>query len=349
MKILHVLPDTAGDPRQRFLGSTKDLRGRTEYFRQRGFEVVEMIVPVRKDAALVKLLSSRNDLAGFQAVFIELPIYPGAIRYLSLHHPGIRVLVRAINAEFFHQIHYILSGLKHGYWKRSARYALTSFHRLYQDIACSRRAYRLLSISEWETKGYWRLIAGKGKTLTVPYFVPGEYIEKGASVPKSDICVCLQSTIMNSFLADSAVNFHKVLRGLGTGMPEWSFYMTGGNPPEPSSPLPRLIATGVLESPFELLARARAMALLSDYGLGFKTKILDAVLQKCFVLITPGLYSRLPEILRPFCIMVDPARPDSFRRALAACSQPFPVADANASLRAQAFAALDIALGTGYP
>lgn len=340
MKVLHILPDTAGDPRQKYLGSTKDLRGRSEYFRARGMEVEELVVPKRKDRVLSAILKAK-DLSSFHAVFIELPIYPGTISWLRKRHPSMKVLVRSINAEFFHQWHYVASGLKHGYYKRALRYALFSWHRLYQDWACARAAHRLLSISAWETEHYWLKVAGPEKAFTVPYFIPESYAKSAHAVEKEDICVCLQSTIMNSFLADSARNFHTGLEDLGEALPEWKFLVTGGNPPAPRKPLSRLQATGLLDSPFDLLARARAMALLSDYGLGFKTKILEAILLRCFVLVTPGLFARLPEELLPFCQAVDPSVPGSFRAALEACLRPFPDFDPNALLRDKAYAAMD--------
>lgn len=341
MRILHVLPDTAADPKQRFLGSTKDLRGRTEYFRERGMEVEELVVPRRKDSALLPMLKAR-DLSGFDAVFLELPIYPASMGYLRKAHPRLKLLVRPINAEFYHHLHYIVSGLKHGYWKRTARYALFAFHRLYQDYACARRADYVLSITEWESWNYWHRLAGKGKTLTVPYFVPDSYKEDADSAPaKEELCVCLLSTIMNSFLADSARNFHRALESLGPDMPAWTFHVTGRNPPRPDRPLPRLVATGLLDSPFNLMVRARAMALLSDFGFGFKTKILDAILVKSYVLVTSKLHARLAPVLHPFCFVVDPDSKESFRIALEACLKPFPAIDANSVLRAEAFAALD--------
>lgn len=340
MRILHILPDSAVDPKQRFLGSTKDLRGRTEYFKVRGFDSEEIVVPRRRDSVLKRLLA-RKDLSELQAVFIELPLYPGAIRYLRHNYPGLRIFVRPINAEFYHHWHYVISGIKHGYWKRSFFYAFFSWRRLYQDFSCSHGADHVFSITEWEVQHYWRFMAGKGKAISVPYFVPSEYCLDILDQPKNNICVCLLSTIMNSFLADAAENFNQAIFGLGKDLPNWEFYVTGANPPMPNVPLPRLKATGLLDSPFDILARSRAMAILSDFGFGFKTKILDAILHKCFVLVTSGLYDRLPEVIRPFCFVVDPADPDTFRRALESCLNPFPNVDANVLLRAQAFAALD--------
>jgi len=340
MKVLHVLPDSAIDPKQRFLGSTKDLRGRTEYFKARGFSSEEIVVPRRKDSELKRLLAEK-DLSEFQVIFIELPIYPATIRYLRQNHPTLRIFVRSINAEFYHDWHYVVSGIKHRYWKNVFLYAIYSWRRLYWDFFCSLLSDHIFTITEWEKKNYWRYITRKGKSVTLPYFIPSEYYLDVEDLSKSHTCVCLLSTIENSFLADAAVNFIRAVDGLGQDLPDWDFYLTGANSLMPSKPLPRLNAAGLIDSPYEILAKSRAMAVLSDYGFGFKTKILDAILHKCYALVTPGLYNRLPELIKPFCLVVDPTDSSAFRRALKNCLNPFPKVDANVLLRAQAFAALD--------
>lgn len=344
MRILHILPDSVLDPAHKYLGSTKDVRGRTEYFKARGLDVEEVIVSRRSDSEL-KVLLTIKCLSKFQGVFIELPLYPRTIRYLRRKYPSLRIFVRAINAEFYHDWHYVISGIKHGYWKRAFFYAIYSWRRLYQDFSSSLGAANLFSITEWEVRYYWRHFTKKGVAISLPYFIPSEYCLDIAEQPKKNICVCLLSTVMNSHLADAAKNFYQAIYNLGNDLPAWDFYVTGKSPPIPNIPLPRLTATGLLDSPFDILARSRAMAILSDYGFGFKTKILDAILHKCFVLVTQGLYDRLPEAVRPCCIVVNLADPQTFKWALECSLNPFPSIDINAMLRAEAFAKLDMAFG----
>jgi hypothetical protein len=342
VRILHIVPDSVIAPKHRFLGSTKDIRGRTEYFRYRGFDSEEIVVFNRKDSVLKRILAGR-DLSKFDAIFIELPIYPATIRYLRQNHSELRIFVRSINAEFYHDWHYVLSGLKYGYWRKALLYSLFAWRRLYWDYVCAYNSDKLFCITEWERKYYWSYLIGKKKPVTLPYFLPSEYIFDNMDTSKSDKCICLLSTIENSFLADAAENFIGAVRGLGGDLPTWDFYLTGANSLMPNEPVARLNATGLLDSPYEILAKSRAMAILSDYGFGFKTKILDAILHKCFVLMTPGLYKRLPALLLPFCLSVDPADSDAFKSALQSCLKPFPEVDANAILRAQVFEALDYA------
>jgi hypothetical protein len=109
----------------------------------------------------------------------------------------------------------------------------------------------------------------------------------------------------------------------------------------PEKLVPGIRLTGLLDSPFTILSESRAVAVLSDFGFGFKTKILDAVLNQCYVLVTKGLYNRLPIAFKPFCFIVDLNKPETFRDALENCLKPFPICDINSILRTQAYAALD--------
>jgi len=67
----------------------------------------------------------------------------------------------------------------------------------------------------------------------------------------------------------------------------------------------RIQLTGVLDSPDGIPAESRAVALLSDYGFGFKTKFLEAIMSRCHVLVTKGMYKRIPPEVRQFCFVVD--------------------------------------------
>jgi len=123
--------------------------------------------------------------------------------------------------------------------------------------------------------------------------------------------------------------------------PHWKFFVTGELLSEKDLLAKRLINTGFLETPFPFLAQSRALAILSDFGFGFKTKILDAVLAKNYVLITSGLYNRLPDILKPYCIRVDKKSVVSFSNALDQCEHSYPPGNPNNILREHAYWSLD--------
>ncbi len=98
---------------------------------------------------------------------------------------------------------------------------------------------------------------------------------------------------------------------------------------------------GVVDDLPGQLRRSAAVAVLSDLGRGFKTKILESIVCGAWVLVTPRLRARLPEQVQPFCVPVDANDSGSVRRALETLrSKPSPV-DPNPSLKATAYAALD--------
>jgi hypothetical protein len=89
---------------------------------------------------------------------------------------------------------------------------------------------------------------------------------------------------------------------------------------------------------------ARAVTILSDLGMGFKTKILEAIMAGCWVIVTPDVFARLPEAVRPWCKTARPDSAEDFRQAISGCAGPPPAGHPNAELRAAAFRALDAAL-----
>ena len=151
-----------------------------------------------------------------------------------------------------------------------------------------------------------------------------------------------------AFPLDAAQGFSRCVRSLGST--SWRFALTGSTRVADRWKAvtethvrvdERIERLGYLEDPFELLGRARAVALLSDLGFGFKTKILDAIESGCWVLTTRRLRRRLPEEVRPWCLEVDPDCGHSFRAALDRALQPVPGGQPNAELRKRAFQVLD--------
>lgn len=176
----------------------------------------------------------------------------------------------------------------------------------------------------------------------VPYFLPNRYKEQiPPAKAKKNICVNLTSSnTENPFLIDATKNFFTLVDQLNGKNQEWEFYSTGDANHYDMRP-GRAQWTGYLASPYELLAQSRAMAILSEYGYGFKTKILEAIHTKNYVLMPENLYHRMPDILYPYCIPVDLHSVDSFQAALEKCREPFPESNVNAEFKRLAFDELD--------
>lgn len=343
MKVLHVVPDSVANPRHLFLGNTKDIRSRTEYFKVRDIPFDEILAERRFDALVLRKLQGL-DLGQYATAFFEYPIYPASLRFLRQHFPQMQLLTRSHHADFYHWLHYALARVLLHDTKKALEALGDSLIRLRLDHLCARRSDHILSITQWEKDNYWRYLTDVSKVMTVPYFLPNSYAQSiPPSVQKKPQCVCLMSTTKGTlpFLLDAAKRFTRLVESLGQQCSEWSFFVTGDFPANMLTLPERVTCTGFLDTPFGILAESRAIALLSDFGFGFKTKLLDAIHCKCYVLVTGKLYRRLPAEVQPYCIVVDPNSVGSFADALEGCKHPYPDGNPNDVLRSQAFAALD--------
>lgn len=351
MKILHIIPESAVLPHFHYSGSTKDILGRLQYFKERNLAYEQMVV-LRSDEMLLDNLRSRS-LEEFSAFILEFPIYPKSIEFIRSVNPYAKIFTRSINAELYHKWHLFLSGMR---GERNSNASLLKAFQMHfpmfqkaranlkKDYKCGKLSDTLLSITDWETRNYWRYLIGN-KVETLPYFLPEEYAREIREIrgEKENICVSFMGVKVKrgSFLEDSLNNFTRLVAGLKDELPDWSFKVTGelfeGTAAFPA----RIEATGFIDTPYPLLSRSRAVAILSPYGMGFKTKILEAIMAGCYVLLPPQLMKRQPDAIKPYCIEVDLRSVDSFKRALNKCLDPFPVGDPNAILKDEAYKLLD--------
>ena len=348
-KVLHMIPDSVVVTRENYLGSTKDIRGRTEYFLTRGIPFDELVVEHRSDKYLLEKFKS-TDLGQYGTLFFELALYPESMTYVRNCFPDIKLITRSINADFYHWLHHFWVSHKNSanrYSKKSleynSQYIKNAVNRLKLDIICARLSDTILPIVDWEKEYYWKFLIPSKKIQTLPYFLPHVYDIEMLDGPKKDQCVCLMSTAVGTspLLHDALLNFNKLVEKLGTRCPKWAFIVTGDLSNQRIEFPNRVGCTGFLETPFPLLVESRAMALLSNYGFGFKTKLIDAVQAGCYALVPKKLYNRLPEEIKPFCIVVKLGSRRSFESGLEKCAQPFPPGHLNARLKERAFSVLD--------
>lgn len=354
--VLHVVGVNLWDPELHFLGSTKDIVGRREYFEARGIECQELQVPHRDDATCLEMLQAM-DLAPIDAILFEHPRYPATMKWLKANHRRILRVIRGHNAELLHHRQiaraYDECGFGNIEWRerQSSRSRERAIKRYRQDKGSARYADVILAISDWEARYYWRRLRPFGRIVSAPYFVPRSYeVER---VPEDRVekrCVCLMSAAWTPLVHDAAKNFVTVLRAIAPKhMRGWSFAITG----DPVYPAARKLLAkgaraellGLIDDPFELMRHSRALAVLSDYGMGFKTKILDVAQTGGYVFVTKKLARRIPKELAAYCIVVDPLTPGAFLRALERAEEPLRKDDANGLLRERAFRAMDRAFG----
>src|SRR5262245_53618529 len=99
--ILHVVPDSIANTRKGFVGSTKDVLGRDEYFAARGHRVRQFVSPGRSDDETLAMLRGA-DLGECRAVVFEYEMYVRSLDFLRREHPAILRVVRAHNANLPH-------------------------------------------------------------------------------------------------------------------------------------------------------------------------------------------------------------------------------------------------------
>jgi SAM-dependent methyltransferase len=356
--ILHVVPDSINNTRKIFIGSTKDVLGRSEYFDARPHCVRQFVSVGRSDDEVLAMLGDA-DLRECRAVLFEYEMYVRSLAFLKQNYPGIGRLVRAHNANLPHlvdQFHGKLRMIEDRRETDLAR-ATSAIHlalaRFRLDGQCAELADAILPICHWEADHYWGQLTAAEKVVTVPYFVPRPFVEQIPSRPRRNVCLFAMGTgsSMAALLYDAGRNAVELVNALPADVAaEWDFQITGNlKPPDVLGALGRLKPTGLVASPLPLLAEARAVAIPSDLGMGFKTKILEAILAGCWVLVTEEVHARLPEAVRPWCLLLDPRSPARFAETLHQCAGPPPSGDPNARLRDEAFRGLDRVLAVGSP
>lgn len=334
-RVLHVFPDSVLEPGQAHLGSTKDIRGRTQYFADRGMIVDECAH--ERSAAGMRGAVSRVRPETYDLIVVEFPLSGWAIGRLRRRWPTALLLTRSENAELLHRRDWIRAM---GPSVSAAKLAVRTVLNVVAEIWAAHRSDAILSISEWETRHYWPKLTTSAKTWWLPYYVPDAYLDElqsSDSMKRLD-CVCLTSTKSNPLIEDSVRGFQRAV-SQSPEVEEWRFLVTGEASGVATSS--RIENTGLLASPGDLLRGSRAVVLLSDLGFGFKTKLLEAIVAGNRVLVTPGLFRRVPEVLHPWTVEVDLDAVHSFTEALTLAAEPAPTGDPNRALREQHHAVLD--------
>ncbi|MDD5146068.1 MAG: glycosyltransferase [Candidatus Pacebacteria bacterium] len=349
MRILHVFKDSIIERKHSFVGSTKDVRSRTEYFREKGIDVTELVIEKNRKGRDLTALDylKKSDLCSYDAVLFEYLEYPRSLKYLKNKYPRLKLLVRSHNAEILHSLHYFLASVKYFRFRFAWRFLKKLIKTVGLDYLCAKYSTAVLTISEWERLNYWNHLVPSEKVFTVPFFLAKDYLPKNPVVgEKNYACVCLTSTIdkLTPLILDALYNYSRAVKSLNGNYDSWKFYITGDTCDaklRANKRLinPRLSFTGFLKDPIEFLCKSRVMVFLSDYGFGFKTKILEAIMCKCFCLVTPRLHVRLPDEVKNYCIIVKPGIPGCFEKALKQCNMPFPSGNPNNLLKSKAFSA----------
>jgi hypothetical protein len=353
VRILHLVPQSFLSEKHRYLGSTKDIAARVQYFEDRdlNFDLVA------HDKTLETVFDALGavDLSIYTHLLIEKANYGELFRRLRKEAPAAKIIFRAHNAEMLHRVDYVRACLAS---PRSRGLSEVAQHvrniGVYgaRDLSVVRHADHVLGINEWDTTHYWRYLAPKARVTTAPFFLPRQYLEEARPSPrKKKLCIVLGSSQPGPLIEHGINEFFRLLSQTGAAPYDsagWRFIISGAR----TSRMPKaaeLKALGVkrrnVESPYELFGPAQATLIASDLGRGFKTKILEAIACEAFVICNPGLYRRLPSELLPYCIRFDPRSPEAFLDALGRTENGFSQGNPNELLRATAYRQMDRVLG----
>ncbi|SNR66657.1 Glycosyl transferases group 1 [Humidesulfovibrio mexicanus] len=356
--IIHIVPDSVSNAGKAYVGSTKDVACRTEFFASRGIKVSEYLCRRWADADALEHLKGA-DLSRCKYVVFEYETFVESLAYLKEEHPHIRRVVRAHNANLPHFVDYyrgmgrILRDKPNSMAPERFPGCGEALRRYQLDVRCTQLADVMLPICQWEATHYWSRLQGACPAVCVPYYLPEKFGSQLPRQAKSDLFVCFMGTggLITPLLYDSARNTIELVESLPDHEADsWVFCVTGVlRPKNILGRLNRVVSTGRLPSPMPILAQARIVSILSDLGMGFKTKILEAVEAGCWVMVTPDVARRLPEAVLPHCLVVAADDSGAFRAALKAARTPPPASRANEELRAEAFRAMDGVFAEALP
>ena len=350
MKVLHILPNRFFIPDWAMLGSTKDMFGRIQFFYDRGIDF-DIFAHVKNWIRLSDDLSF-HELNGYSHIVVEHTYGLKDFEYIKGRWPTAKLIVRAHQSEILHREDFLTAVREIKAGAKAEHQAVNSL-QIYRDReeGAARFADAILSIEPNSSEQYWRSLGFRGRFLFEPYFLPSVYLQQVSCTPpqqkqRRNQIVCVGSSHPGPLIIAMVQAFEKAVSSLGkSALPDWRFLVTGPLQEDSSVRVDcgRVEHLGSVDDLFSLLKESRAIALMSALGRGFKTKILDAIMSGAWVIVVPELYHRLPESVRPFCIVLKQGR-EALAEAVAEIEErEWPDQNPNEALRSVAYKALESA------
>ena len=110
-KIIQITGAIHQQAENKDLGSTKDMKSRSNTLNSLGVSVITIGIPARQDNFCKEELK-KIDLTGVTHILFEHNRYPSSQSWLRKTFPEIKILVRAHNAEIFHCIEKAIAIMK---------------------------------------------------------------------------------------------------------------------------------------------------------------------------------------------------------------------------------------------
>lgn len=340
MKVVHAIPAWEWRKGYPGHGSWKDIMGRLSLWKAMNLDVDVVDVDVeRPESLLCRLTPGTSDLV------FEYTRWPELLRVARARVPGLRIHVRAVNAEGLQQWH------RRGEAARGPapglRHLWGTLRAVHTDIDAKRVANTILGISAWDDENYWRRLPGRARVVEAPYFSPWRELEGDAEPVawsgRRRMIACMPGG-RGAIERDMIATFTRfaslaVRRPSGKSL---EFGVTNAVEKDaPEGPLPApLTSLGDVQNPWSFLRSVRAVALLSDLGFGAKTTAFDALDAGCHVIVGPAIARRLPADARERCLVLGaPAERELDEILERIDHEPGPT-DLNARLRERAREAL---------
>jgi hypothetical protein len=243
-------------------------------------------------------------------LLLEYSWWPDLMARLKGNNPHLKIHVRTHNAEAYQHYHRAREGRKRDcvnlrLWSKFLQLA-------WRDIRAKWTADTLLGISEWDDEHYWKLFPGGGRVRYLPYYSPWPFLRTQVAVPpwrlRKPVMISMGGNFDPSGMANVR-NYDKLAQKLSRTMSEnWSHLLTWWS--QWNQKVPKVsnhieILRECLE-PWDLLCQARALAVLTPFGFGFKTTVVDGLAAGCHVIVHPKIAARLPHQVRRLCIVCDP-------------------------------------------
>ena len=281
---------------------------------------------------------------GVRDLLVHYSWWPDALGQARRNMPGLRIHVRAHNAEALQHLH--RSSFRPLPSAAQLRTAYGAGRLLLRDLRCRRLADTILGISAWDNAHYWRRLPGRAAVRHLPYFSPWPLLlpeTRPRPWPERDAAVLCMPGARDA-ISTSMIDAFGRLAALG--LTPWRFLLTRGILSNgDAAPLPpKVEMTASDDEPWPALCRVRAVAVLTPLGFGTKTTIVDALAAGCHVLVHPALHGRLSAAEREACTPLDPDRPPSREHLGRLLEEPPRAAWRNETLADEARAVLTASL-----
>lgn len=210
----------------------------------------------------------------------------------------------------------------------------------YADLTVARLADAIYPSNEWEARVYWSHIPRRASVEWMPYFAPDSFVGKDSGKGKSNVIACLPGRVShrrNRDMMIAFINFAKLAKRIDPGCR----FVGTGDMHGLNYDVPDFIELpGMIEDLGEFLIQAKAVAMLSPLGYGFKTTVVDALANGCYPLLHPSWFSRMPESIKRHCLSVDSKDIHSVKTAMQEMSHRKQPTGVNDTLRKKVYTTL---------